>query len=100
MEEIANRIEFAEEVYPSSTLKEMIQRQITNRAVPIAESEVVNLWPQTTKSKCSMSSSTIICRKIFDELHVNSSVNSTVSGHDLPCVRTIAVLIDDIVELM
>jgi DNA sulfur modification protein DndB len=37
MEEIANRIELAEEIHPSSTLKEMIQRQITNRAVPIAE---------------------------------------------------------------
>ena len=37
MEEIAKRIELAEEVHPSSMLKEMIQRQITDRANPIAE---------------------------------------------------------------
>ena len=37
MEEISKRIELAEEVHPSSMLKEMIQRQITDRANPIAE---------------------------------------------------------------
>ena len=37
MEEIAKRVELAEEVHPSSMLKEMIQRQITDRANPIAE---------------------------------------------------------------
>lgn len=37
MEEIAKRIELAEDIHPSSTLKEMIQRQITDRANPIAE---------------------------------------------------------------
>lgn len=37
MGEIAKRIELAEDIHPSSTLKEMIQRQITDRANPIAE---------------------------------------------------------------
>lgn len=37
MEEIAKRIELAEDIQPSSTLKEMIQRQITDRSNPIAE---------------------------------------------------------------
>lgn len=37
MEEIAKRVELAEDIHPSSTLKEMIQRQITDRANPIAE---------------------------------------------------------------
>lgn len=37
MGEIAKRIELAEDIHPSSTLKEMIQRQITDRADPIAE---------------------------------------------------------------
>ena len=37
MEEIAKRIELAEDIHSSSTLKELIQRQITDRANPIAE---------------------------------------------------------------
>ena len=37
MEEIARRIEFAEEIHPSSTLKMLIQREITDRSKNISE---------------------------------------------------------------